>query len=145
MSLVGCGQAEMMHARRHVFCLFQGLPPASRNMRVTSMTYAKNSLTALLVAGFAAAIVLPATAMADDINNRQHISDEGNTKVDMAKAMGWMNRKDTGSAYSALPDSVVNIGSKAKGDCNLNVGGQPSGPGSKDVVVTAKNIINVCQ
>lgn len=69
------------------------------------------------------------------------------TKVNNALAKGWSqstnNKKDP-----ALERRVVNIGSKRGGDCNVNVGtAQPSrnGRAPKEVVVTTKEVINVCK
>jgi hypothetical protein len=76
-----------------------------------------------------------------------------NTKVNGAKAKAWSNSavKSTDAASEpALQKQIVNIGSKKKGTCNLNVGtvtndkkfGNKKQP--KEVIVTAKDIINVC-
>lgn len=76
-------------------------------------------------------------AAAQDINKRTSLSDEGRTKVNEAKALGYLQGNQ-------VPDTVVNIGSRSKGTCNMTVGGLPTGGNSKDTVVAAKNIINYC-
>jgi len=69
------------------------------------------------------------------------------TKVNNALAKGWAqsnnNKKDP-----ALERRVVNIGSKRGGDCNVNVGtaqASKNGRAPKEIVVTTKEVINVCK
>ncbi len=82
------------------------------------------------------------------------------TKVNNAKASAW---RYSGSGESnpeankpaALQKQVVNIGSKKNNTCNLNVGSQtnqrkPGDPkfgqkAPKEVIVTSKDIINICK
>ena len=79
----------------------------------------------------------------------QHLGASGNTKVNNAKAQAWA-RSDTKSGQQdpALQKRVVNLGSKRGGDCSVNVGTAQSGKGGKqpkDIVVTTKEVINVCK
>lgn len=86
-----------------------------------------------------------APALAGDINKSTHLGNEGNTKVNAVKAKRYQQSIGDNDGYSDNSDTVVHFGSAKKGDCNLNVGASPSGKNDKDVVVTAKNIINICK
>lgn len=88
---------------------------------------------------FAAAVSLPATA---EINKGSHLNTAGQGKVNKALAKGYMQ---SGAEQMQQNQSQVNIGSKRAGTCNMNVGGTQSGKGSKETIVTAKEIINVCK
>ena|SRR5690349_12825787 len=85
----------------------------------------------------------PATA--GDINKSTHLSNTGQSKVNSVKAKQYLQSDGEEDGYERSDDTIVNFGSKKKGTCNMNVGGTPSGSKDKDVVVTAKNIINICK
>lgn len=71
----------------------------------------------------------------------------GNSKVNNAMAKKWSNTETSGDGYKAQQDKrVVNIGSRRSNDCNVNVGTvQPGQKAPKDIVVTTKEVINVCK
>lgn len=77
----------------------------------------------------------------------QNLNASSQTKVNNAIAKAW--QKGGNPQDPALQKQVVNIGSKRAGTCNVNVGSaQPQKPGQrapKDVVVTTKEVINVCK
>ena len=98
----------------------------------------------------AVALMLAAgAASAGDINNSTHLSNDGNTAVNNVKAKRWTQQgaaesgtDSDGNSYDASTDTLVHVGSAKKGDCTMNVGGVKDG---KNTVVTAKNVINLCQ
>lgn len=79
----------------------------------------------------------------------QNLNAASQTKVNNAMAKAWQkggNPQDD----PTLKKQVVNIGSKRANTCNVNVGTAPTSqrPGQrapKDVVVTTKEVINVCK
>ena len=77
----------------------------------------------------------------------QNLDAHGQTKVNNAMAKKWAT--STGGANPAQQNTVVNVGSKRGGGCNLNVGAvdpnTPKGQRPKDIVVTTKEVINVCK
>ncbi|MBY0429557.1 MAG: hypothetical protein K2Q10_00040 [Rhodospirillales bacterium] len=104
-------------------------------------------LRGVLAATMAAAVlVAPMTASAD-INKPQHLSNGGNEKVNKVKAKGYLDRDSKQSGYEAMQsNTIVNMGSKKAGTCNMNVGAPaPGQKAPKEVVVTAKDIINICK
>lgn len=80
----------------------------------------------------------------------QNLDAHGQSKVSNAMAKKW-SQSDTGKdGYKAQQDkNVVNVGSKKGGDCVVNVGtvqaGKKGQKGPKDIVVTTKEVINVCK
>ena len=96
------------------------------------------------------ALTFAFAADAADINNPTHLGNGGNEKVNKIKAREYMEREGNSANSSGMDgngnyvdgDNVVHMGSAAKGNCNMNVGGTKDG---KDTVVSAKNIINVCK
>lgn len=75
----------------------------------------------------------------------------GNAKINSALAKKWTekdkdpNAKD-GYNNPVIQKRVVNIGSKKSGDCVVNVGtAQPGEHAPKEIVVTTKEVINVCK
>ena len=80
------------------------------------------------------------TAMAE-----QGLNAESQTKVNNAKAKAW----STGTIKTDpnLQKSQVNIGSKRGGGCSdVNVGTAKAGQKApKDIVVTTKEVINICK
>ncbi|MCF8211064.1 MAG: hypothetical protein K9K38_16925 [Rhodoferax sp.] len=71
----------------------------------------------------------------------------GQSKVSNAMAKKWSSSDTSKDGYNAQQDKrVVNIGSKKGGDCVVNVGTVQKGQKApKDVVVTTKEVINVCK
>ncbi|MBS1190018.1 MAG: hypothetical protein H6R10_1810 [Rhodocyclaceae bacterium] len=75
----------------------------------------------------------------------QGLDAHGQTKVNNALAKQWQQRD---AAAKSQNRQVVNVGSKRGGDCNVNVGTAQAGKGGrqpKDIVVTTKEVINVCK
>jgi hypothetical protein len=66
------------------------------------------------------------------------------TKINNAKAKAWT---DGSIKDDRFKKDVVNIGSKRGGGCNdVNVGTAKAGQKApKDIVVTTKNVINICK
>ena len=93
----------------------------------------------------AAVLVFTPTALAD-INQGTHLNTSGQSKVNKALARGYQKSGDTDGYARMQQQSQVNIGSKKAGTCNMNIGStQPGQKNSKDVIVTSKEIINVCK
>jgi hypothetical protein len=81
-----------------------------------------------------------------EYNKRTHLNTGGQSKVNRVVAQGFMQRS-SGSAPQNQP--LVNIGSKRAGTCVMNVGtavtgGMAEKRRNQDIIVTAKEIINVC-
>ena len=95
---------------------------------------ANKSLVGALVAAVVACLPFSAQAV-------QGLDASGQTKVNNAMAKGEKTPTDE--------KRVVNVGSKRAGTCNVNVGtAQAGGRGGrqpKDIVVTTKEVINVCK
>jgi hypothetical protein len=92
-----------------------------------------------------APLVFVPAAMAD-INKGTHLNTSGQTKVNKALARGYQQSGDTDGYSRMQQQSQVNIGSKKAGTCNMNIGStQPGQKNSKEVIVTSKEIINVCK
>lgn len=97
-------------------------------------------LKSLLVLLGTAMLALPVGA---EINKGSHLNTSGQSKVNKALAKGYL---DSGAEQMQKNQSQVNIGSKKAGNCTMNVGTTQSGSkGSKETIVTAKEIINVCK
>lgn len=84
--------------------------------------------------------VLAAPAWA--LNEGTHLNPRGQSKVNKTMAKGYLQ---SGPEAMQKQQTQVNIGSKRAGTCNMNVGASPGGQGSKETIVTAKEIINVCK
>ncbi len=69
------------------------------------------------------------------------------TKVNKAKAKGWSAQAVKKDGYERQNEkTLVNIGSKRGGDCNVNVGtAKPGEKAPKEIVVTTKEVINICK
>jgi len=81
----------------------------------------------------------------------QGVDASGNSKINNAMAKKWTssdrdpNAKD-GYNNPVNQKRVVNFGSKKSGDCSVNVGTvQPGQKAPKEIVVTTKEVINVCK
>jgi len=98
---------------------------------------------------FAAALALACGspfAFADGFNQPNHLNSAAQSKVNKALASGW----SAGSkSVTAEGRNVVNIGSKKAGNCTVNIGttqaAKPGQQAPKEVIVTAKEVINVCK
>lgn len=87
-------------------------------------------------------VVLASTAFA-----AQGVDASGNSKINNAMAKKWSQSEPSKDGYKAQQDKrVVNFGSKKGGDCVVNVGTvQPGQKAPKEIVVTTKEVINVCK
>jgi hypothetical protein len=86
--------------------------------------------------------LLPVLASAE-INKGTHLQTGGQAKVNSALAKGYLQ---SGAATMQQKQTQVNIGSKRGGTCNMNVGTQnPGDKNAKEVIVTSKEIINICK
>ncbi len=77
----------------------------------------------------------------------QGLGASGQTKVNNAMAKRW-SEQQKGQNTPTQEKRVVNVGSRRNGDCNVNVGTAQAGQGGrqpKDIVVTTKEVINVCR
>jgi hypothetical protein len=78
----------------------------------------------------------------------QNLDARSQTKVNNAMAKKWAT-SDGKAANPAQQNKVVNIGDKRTGGCNLNIGTvdpkTARGRQPKDIVVTTKEVINVCK
>lgn len=89
-----------------------------------------------------------AGSAAAQINNSQHLNNSGQAKVQGAMAKSWMKSEPKGDGYTSpvQQKQVVNIGNKKAGNCSVNVGTvQPGQKAPKEIVVTTKEVINVCK
>jgi hypothetical protein len=80
----------------------------------------------------------------------QGLDASGQTKVNGAMAKRWSEQAKGEAKTPTDEKRVVNYGNKKQGTCNVNVGTQqqPTRPGQrapKDIVVTTKEVINVCK
>ena len=74
----------------------------------------------------------------------QNLNAASQTKVNNAMAKAW--QKGGNANDPALQKQVVNIGSKRNNTCNVNLGTvKPGQKAPKDIVVTTKEVINVCK
>lgn len=86
------------------------------------------------------------TLLAGNAYAVQNLDAHGNEKVNSAKAKQWSQDKNPNDTKS-----VVNFGSKKNNTCNVNVGTvdnkkqKPGQKAPKDIVVTTKEVINVCK
>lgn len=110
------------------------------NDRVRTKLPVRLGLTAL------SALILSTSAFAVE-----GLDASGNSKVNNALAKRWSQEGQSSSTKNAYSnpvnkDRVVNIGSRRENNCNVNVGTtQPGQKAPKDVVVTTKDVINVCK
>lgn len=78
----------------------------------------------------------------------QGLDASGQTKVNNAMAKRWSDQAK-GEKTPTDEKRVLNVGSKRNGTCNVNVGTTPTDKRGarqpKDVVVTTKEVINVCK
>ena len=78
----------------------------------------------------------------------QGLDASGQTKVNNALAKRW-SEQAKGEKTPTDEKRVVNVGSRRNNTCNVNVGtAEATGRGGrapKDIVVTTKEVINVCK
>ena len=88
------------------------------------------------------AMVLPFSAGAE-----QGLGASSQTKVNKAKAKGWSTSDGKKSGYDQQNEkTLVNIGSKKAGTCGVNVGTvKPGEKAPKEIIVTTKEVINICK
>lgn len=91
---------------------------------------------ALFVVGVALAFPVQA------LNEGTHLQPRGQSKVNRVLAKGYLQ---SGAEGMQKQQTQVNIGSKRAGTCTMNIGATQGGKGSKETIVTAKEIINVCR
>lgn len=99
----------------------------------------KKIQTTVTISAFTILLATSVSVLAE-INKGQHLNTRGQSKVNSALAKGYAQ------GDGSMQQSQVNIGSKKAGNCTMNVGTQPTGgKGSKEVIVTSKDIINICK
>ena len=97
-----------------------------------------------------AACVL-ASLFAGSVLAVQGVDASGNAKINNAMAKRWTEKDKDPNAKDGYNNPVnqkrvVNFGSRKKGDCVVNVGtAQPGQKAPKEIVVTTKEVINVCK
>ncbi len=103
-----------------------------------------NANKSLIVAGLGMALVFSAAgALAV-----QGVDASGNSKINNAMAKKWKDSSGSGDAYNNPTDQkrAVNIGNRKSGNCTVNVGtARPGEKAPKEIVVTTKEVINVCK
>lgn len=78
-----------------------------------------------------------------EINKGTHLHTSGQMKVNKAMAKGYLQ---AGAGGMQQNQTQVNFGSRRQGTCNMNVGTQnPGDKNAKEVIVTSKEIINICK
>jgi hypothetical protein len=77
----------------------------------------------------------------------QGLDSRSQTKVNSSLAKGWSKSDVKKDGYEAVNDkSLVNIGSRRGGNCAVNVGtAKPGEKAPKEIVVTTKEVINICK
>lgn len=78
----------------------------------------------------------------------QGVDASGNSKINNAMAKKWKDSDGSKDGYNDPTNQkrVVNFGNKKAGDCVVNVGtAQPGQKAPKNIVVTTKEVINVCK
>ncbi len=110
-------------------------------MNVNDMFGRAGRLAGAILAG-TVLLTLAASASAE-----QGLNSSSQTKVNKAKAKGWSSQDVKKDGYQRQNEkTLVNIGSKKGGDCNVNVGtAKPGEKAPKDIVVTTKEVINICK
>ena len=99
-----------------------------------------NASKRMLLGGLGLALgAMVSTAFAE-----QGVGASSQTKINNAKAKAWTDGSIKNKEYQK---DVVNIGSKRNGGCSdVNVGTAKAGEKApKEIVVTTKNVINVCK
>ena len=110
-------------------------------MIATNMkTQIGSKVAAVLVAG--GLVLLPLSVLAE-----QNLGASSQTKVNKAKSQAWMHQEQKKDGYQVQNEkTLVNMGSKRGGGCNVNVGTvKPGEKEPKEIVVTTKEVINICK
>lgn len=81
------------------------------------------------------------------VSAEQGLGASSQTKVNKAKAKGWSVSDGKKDGYQQQNEkTLVNLGSKRGGNCSVNVGtAKPGEKAPKDIVVTTKEVINICK
>ena len=110
-------------------------------MRVIERMCLGGKTAITLMVGLAFAVV-PFSASAE-----QGLNASSQTKVNKAKAKGWSSQDVKKDGYQIQNEkTLVNIGSKRGGTCSVNVGtAKPGEKAPKEIVVTTKEVINICK
>ena len=92
------------------------------------------------------AVVL-VVSLSFDVGAEQGLGASSQTKVNKAKAKGWSAQDTKKDGYEQRNEkTLVNIGSKRAGNCSVNVGtAKPGEKAPKEIVVTTKEVINICK
>jgi hypothetical protein len=96
----------------------------------------------------ACGVVMTSAFLASGLAQAQgNLDAHSQTKVSNALAKKWNTADTNQDGYQAQQsNSLVNIGSKKGGNCSLNVGTTQKGQKApKDVIVTTKDVINICK
>lgn len=77
----------------------------------------------------------------------QGLGSSSQTKVNKAKAQAWTHQEQKKDGYQIQNEkTLVNMGSKRGGTCSVNVGtAKPGEKAPKEIVVTTKEVINICK
>lgn len=79
-------------------------------------------------------------------NAEEGLGASSQSRVDKAKAKAWSAGAMKGGYQAQNDKTLVNIGSKKAGTCNVNVGTvKPGEKAPKEIIVTAKEVINICK
>lgn len=96
----------------------------------------------LFGAGIGLALI-SSLAFAQDFNKSRHLNSSSQSKVNKTLAKGYATNDKAAKMDNR---TIVNVGSRKSGDCTVNVGTVAKGEKApREVVVTAKEIINVCK
>lgn len=101
------------------------------------------TLSRLLASAMVVLMAAVPVGASAEINKGTHLQTGGQSKVNKAMARGYMQ---SGASGMQQNQTQVNIGSRRAGTCNMNVGAtNPGDKNAKEVIVTSKEIINVCK
>lgn len=98
-----------------------------------------------------AATLAVVLGVSTEVHAVEGLDARGQTKVNNAMAKKWAMQGQAQPAQPLNPAQdrkVVNIGNKREGTCSVNVGtaqASKDGRAPKDIVVTTKEVINVCK
>lgn len=94
------------------------------------------------------AVVMLMSVAASTVWAVEGLEASGQTKVHGALAKKWSKAEGSKDGYNNPVDEkrVVNIGSRKSGCSNVNIGTvKPGQKAPKEIVVTTKEVINVCK
>jgi hypothetical protein len=104
---------------------------------------------------FVVASVALATFALSGVVSAAPLDAHSTTKINNAKAQAWSyqaqgKKNPEADKPLALQKQIVNMGSRKDNTCNMNVGtvqGKPKAGqrAPKEIIVTAKDVINVCK